>query len=106
MTKQVHNILDLRWSGGRADERFFPYDRNWLRHPWDRVRGHLGYAEDKHFVPHILRHTCALRLAQGGANVKLIAEWLGHRSLVVTNKYMVLAPTSLNAGVALLEAAE
>lgn len=105
MTERVQIILaerGRRYGGGRL----FPYKKNWLRHPWDRVRGHLGYAEDRHFVPHILRHTCASRLAQGGANVKLIAEWLGHRSLAVTNKYMVLAPTSLNAGVALLEAAE
>ena len=95
--------------GRRAEkhkERLFPYSGNWIRPVWDRARGHLGYADDPHFVPHILRHTCASRLAQGGANVKLIGDWLGHKSLQVTQKYMVLAPSSLSGAVGLLEAAE
>lgn len=65
---------------------------------------HMGLSEDKQFVLHMLRHTCASRLAQSGTNAPLIQKWLGHSSLATTQRYMHLTPDSLLEGVKALEA--
>ena len=44
---------------------------------------------DPHFTFHVTRHTCASELAnEDNQNLKLIAEYLGHRSLNTTTKYV------------------
>ena len=105
MTRRVGVILRDQMRR-RMDKRLFPHHHAWLRYPWDKVRADLGFAHDKQFVPHVLRHTCASRLAQRGANIKVIKAWMGHTSITVTDRYMHLAPTDLGNAVALLEAAE
>ena len=80
--------------------RPFPYTGEWFRHHWDRVRSHMGMALDKEFVPYLLRHTCASRLAQQGMHIGLIQDWLGHTTIVTTRRYVKLAPSHL------IEAAE
>lgn len=60
-------------------------------------------AEDTQYVLHMLRHTCASRLAQRGAPPQMIQRWMGHKTITVTMRYMHLAPSSLDALTALLE---
>jgi site-specific recombinase XerD len=45
---------------------------------------------------HTLRHTCASRLVQRGADLYRVKEWLGHSSVTVTERYAHLAPTKLD----------
>src|ERR1700719_4294707 len=52
---------------------------------------------------HDLRHTAASRLRQKGAKLEDIAEFLGHKSLMMTKIYAHLGPTGLQDIVALLE---
>lgn len=67
MTKRVKAIVERRISAATApNAKLFPYSNAWMRHPWDRARFQLGFANDEHFVPHICRHTCASRLVQRG----------------------------------------
>jgi len=51
----------------------------------------------KHITCHVWRHTCATHLIQGrdGANVRLVQEMLGHRSISTTEKYLWLTITDL-----------
>lgn len=42
--------------------------------------------------PHILRHTFGSLLAQAGESPQNIRAWMGHSSLLVTQRYMHLAP--------------
>ena len=45
---------------------------------------------------HDLRHTCASILIQGGANPKMVQEWLGHQDIRVTlNTYTHLYSSDL-----------
>lgn len=41
---------------------------------------------------HLLRHTFASRLAQAGVDLKIIGEWMGHRSVTTTEIYAHLQP--------------
>jgi len=66
--------------------------RNW-KHMRNNVLG-----GDKNYVFHCLRHTCATHLANTlKLNSKLIAEWLGHRDLKTTNKYIKATSGGLQA---------
>jgi integrase len=51
---------------------------------------------DKDFVFHVCRHTCATRLANDmNINIAVIGEVLGHSSIATTQKYIHATPTHL-----------
>ncbi len=67
-----------------------------FRNAWLKARKKVGLSSDPQVVPHILRHTCASRLAQSGVDIKRIQEFLGHRTLAMTLRYAHLAPRHLD----------
>ena len=42
----------------------------------------------KKVTPHVLRHTCAMRLLAAGIDNSVIALWLGHESVETTQIYL------------------
>lgn len=46
-------------------------------------------------VPHMLRHTCATRLARAGIGMPVIKEWMGHSAIQTTMRYSHFAPSDL-----------
>jgi integrase/recombinase XerD len=42
----------------------------------------------KDVTPHVLRHTCAMRLLAVGVDITVIALWLGHESVETTQMYL------------------
>lgn len=42
----------------------------------------------KNVTPHVLRHTCAMRMLAAGIDSTTIALWLGHESPASTNAYL------------------
>jgi integrase len=56
---------------------------------WSRLRTRLKFLHDVNI--HDLRHTCATRLAAGGASASHIKEWLGHESIVTSQRYINLS---------------
>lgn len=42
----------------------------------------------KHVTPHVLRHSCAMFLRQGGVDISTIALWLGHETIATVQIYL------------------
>lgn len=84
-------------------ERLLPVGDSWLRNTWDRAKHILGYDDDEHYIPHILRHTCCSRLVQRGAPLKKVQAWMGHKSIQTTMRYAHLCPADLYNMTDLLE---
>ncbi len=113
MTKRVRAMLVAREKAGKGESKAGTANRYGtvfglgvkrpLRKVWERAKAKLGLADDPYFVVHILRHTCASRLLQGGFDLEYVRRWLGHRSSKMTQRYAHLAVTSLDAGAEILE---
>ena len=94
LTNRVLQVLESQRSfpaGPFASVRYPNFRNAWLK-----ARKKVGLSSDPQVVPHILRHTCASRLAQSGVDIKRIQEFLGHRTLAMTLRYAHLAPRHLD----------
>jgi integrase/recombinase XerD len=49
---------------------------------------HCPSIATKAVAPHVLRHTCAMRLLAAGVDTSVIALWLGHESVETTQIYL------------------
>lgn len=76
--------------------------QNTLRGHWELLRAHFEAADDRAFVPHMLRHTCATRLVAGGVPLAQVMKWMGHQSIQVTMRYVYVAPKDLELAAAVL----
>ena len=48
-----------------------------ITYKWEMVREALGQANNKDFIFHTCRHTCASRLAEAGATYMEVCDWMG-----------------------------
>ena len=101
MTRRVKNILASR----QADNLVKPFtvNKDQAERAWNWVRREMGLKEDKEFLLHALRHTCASRLINQGVDLYVVKEWLGHSSIQITERYAHLNPSKLMEAVNVLE---
>jgi len=93
MTARVRGIFETR----KTEDPVKPFriSVSCAERSWQWVRKMMNLAEDKEFVLHALRHTCASRLVNAGIDLYVVKEWLGHSSIQVTEKYAHLNPSKL-----------
>lgn len=94
MTERVRITLKRRQSG-HPSRLAFPMKRYDMQKAWDRARAYIELDDDSHFTIHALRHTCASRLVMMGVNLRIVQEWMGHKSYQSTLTYAHLVPDSL-----------
>jgi integrase/recombinase XerD len=85
-------------SGAEPDEVFLNHRGNplgvrGLRYRLDRLCRRAGLPEG--VSPHTLRHSFATHLLDGGADLRIVQELLGHESLATTQVYTHVSPTRL-----------
>ncbi|MFN4278280.1 MAG: tyrosine-type recombinase/integrase [Ferrovibrio sp.] len=102
LTKRVQGILERRRKTN-PDGPFIGISKRTLRSVWDRMRAHLKMDD---VVLHTLRHTCCSRLVQGGADLRRVQLWMGHKTIQITLRYAHLAPDDLEVCLSILEAGE
>lgn len=74
-----------------------------FRKVWHEAKAEAGLGADADVVPHVLRHTCASRLVQGGVDLRRVQIWLGHQTLQMTMRYAHLATRDLDICLPVLE---
>ena len=59
---------------------------------WEVLRRHsLRAGISSEVSPHVLRHSCATHMLEGGADIRIVAEMLGHASVSTTQIYTRVA---------------
>ena len=76
--KKVSGVLFLNRNGGRLTERM-------VQKILSKYASKAGI--DKRVYPHLLRHTFATHLLDGGADLRVVQELLGHTNLASTQIY-------------------
>lgn len=94
-------LARLRKRYGTTYGPFSWMKRHTMRHVWSRLRADLDWMGPDTVI-HTFRHTCASRLAIGGAELFHIQRWMGHGSQKMTDRYAHLMPKHLEHLVGIL----
>lgn len=64
---------------------------------WSRIKARARERGLPKVTPHVLRHTFSVHLLEGGANLRVIQELLGHASIATTECYTMISSGHIKA---------
>ena len=104
LTERAKSIVVKLLDKAERNDLVFKHLKYWTcENTWRRLRKAMNLEEDKEFVIHCLRHTCATRLAQSGkVELHMIGQMLGHKSWKMIKRYSHLIPNNLMGAVNVL----
>ena len=104
LTERAKSIVVKLLDKAERNDLVFKHLKYWTcENTWRRLRKAMNLEEDKEFVIHCLRHTCATRLAQSGkVELHMIGQILGHKSWKMIKRYAHLIPNNLMGAVNVL----
>jgi len=86
-------VAALTWSKAQGHRSPFASLDHWMFYSrFTRVAKHIGLED---VIPYTLRHTCASRLVQRGADLRRVQAWMGHSNITMTLRYAKLVPTDI-----------
>lgn len=100
MTSRVKEILQRRC---KETDKPFDYNIYKVQRNWQKMRKALGYENEKGFVLHGFRHTCATTLLRRGVPLRVVQEYLGHQNISTTEIYTHVNNELLKRAAKLLE---
>jgi integrase len=103
LTERALATTTVKLEGRKPKGPFTRLSQAQYRSIWNEAKAEVGLGDDAQVVPHILRHTCASRLVQGGIDIRRVQMWLGHQTLQMTMRYAHLATHDLDGCVTVLE---
>ena len=104
LTERAKSIVLKLLIKAERNDFVFSHLKYWTcENTWRRLRKAMNLEDDKEFVIHCLRHTCATRLAQSGkVELHMIGQMLGHKSWKMIKRYSHLIPNNLMGAVNVL----
>ncbi|NVH64735.1 site-specific integrase, partial [Pseudomonas simiae] len=104
LTERAKSIVVKLLDKAERNDLVFKHLKYWTcENTWRRLRKAMNLEDDKEFVIHCLRHTCATRLAQSGkVELHMIGQMLGHKSWKMIKRYAHLIPNNLVGAVNVL----
>jgi integrase len=80
----------------RTTRGVLTYDN--MKRPLEKLALHLKHEEQPYVItPHQFRHTIATSMIEAGVDIYTVKEFLGHKSLAMTEKYVAMYLSSLKA---------
>jgi site-specific recombinase XerD len=95
LSRRTHGAVAEPPSELFLNHRGAPLGVRGLRYRLDRLCRRAGLPEG--VSPHTLRHSFATHLLDGGADLRIVQELLGHESLATTQVYTHVSPTRLRS---------
>ena len=104
LTERAKSIVVKLLNNAERNDLVFKHLKYWTcENTWRRLRKAMNLVDDKEFVIHCLRHTCATRLAQSGkVELHMIGQMLGNKSWKMIKRYSHLIPNNLMGAVSVL----
>ena len=104
LTNRAKSIVVKLLENAERNDLVFRQLKYWTaENTWRRLRKAMNLEDEKEFVIHCLRHTCATRMAQSGkVELHFIGQMLGHKSWKMIKRYSHLIPNNLRGAVNVL----
>ncbi|MBT8212948.1 MAG: tyrosine-type recombinase/integrase, partial [Acidimicrobiia bacterium] len=89
--------LELRTAGSDSGAVFLNHRGRRLSRQgiWGILKRHARHVDLDLVSPHVLRHSAATHMVQGGADLRTVQEMLGHASISTTQIYTRVTPEHL-----------